>query len=57
MDPKAFLLQKFNRTAQERVSCGYLRLNLDYVIQQCSIRMFNTTLSLLGFQYQLIDFL
>lgn len=26
MDPKAFLLQKFNATAQERVSCGYLLL-------------------------------
>lgn len=24
MDPKAFLLQKFNARAQERVSCGYL---------------------------------
>jgi hypothetical protein len=26
MDPKAFLLQKFNTTAQERVSCVYLLL-------------------------------
>lgn len=33
MDPKAFLLQKFNATARERVSCGYMLLNmLDYSV-------------------------